>query len=446
MFDFIKKNPGILFSLALIVLIPVLIFFNIFFIISAFQEHLDDSLHSKAILGQTIFALLASEYIQQPEIIQSQIEQMQKMEGGEKIIDLQVIAPGKEGELEVKAAKNQNKIGTTVEMDPTIIMPWYQGRPFASLRMENNERVWFVVNTFFNQETGEKLGLISLTLSLAQTDALIHRTILLAYLFLVITILVVLFLVAHHTKLFTYVVLYDKLKEVDAIKDNFVRMATHELQSPITVIRGYIEELEEEMKDSLVGNKREFIKRIKVSAKNLSDLVYDILEVARLEQGRLDFTPQKISPPKVIFEIIQGLKIKTEQKNLDLVFENAKEDVDYIKINPNRFYQILTNLLENAIKYTPAGKISVKTRKDENKKEYIIEIEDSGLGISAIDQKRLFEKFYRVKTKATAEIPGTGLGLWLTKQMVEGSGGKIFVESIEGKGTKFILSFPLIKL
>ena len=212
------------------------------------------------------------------------------------------------------------------------------------------------------------------------------------------------------------------------------------------MIRGYIEELEEEMKDSLVGNKREFIKRIKVSAKNLSDLVYDILEVARLEQGRLDFTPQKISPPKVIFEIIQGLKIKTEQKNLDLVFENAKEDVDYIKINPNRFYQILTNLLENAIKYTPAGKISVKTRKDKNKKEYIIEIEDSGLGISAIDQKRLFEKFYRVKTKATAEIPGTGLGLWLTKQMVEGSGGKIFVESIEGKGTKFILSFPLIKL
>jgi signal transduction histidine kinase len=177
----------------------------------------------------------------------------------------------------------------------------------------------------------------------------------------------------------------------------------------------------------------------------LSDLVYDILDVARIEQGGLNFTPQKVFPQEVIVEIIKGLEIKTKNKNLDLFFEGTKEDIYSIQINPNRFRQILTNLIENAIKYTLEGKIWVRTKRNENKKQYIIEIEDSGIGIAAEHQKRLFEKFFRVKTKETAEIPGTGLGLWLTKQMIENSKGKIFVESIKGKGTKFIIIFPLMR-
>jgi hypothetical protein len=265
MINFIKKNLGILSSLILIVLIPLFIYLNVFFVISAFQNHIDDSLHAKAILGQTIFGILASEYINDPEGIQEQIRRIREIEGGEEIIDLQIIIQD-EGEFKIKAAKNQEKIGTIVPVDPTIIMPWYQDRPFAHLRMKNNERVWYVVDAFYN-EKGERLGLISLTLSLAQSDALIHRTVWKVYLFLIGTVLIVLFLVAHHTKLFSYVALYNKLKEVDKMKEEFIRMATHELQAPITVIRGYLESLEEKFKDSLTDEKKEFLKELKFQPK-----------------------------------------------------------------------------------------------------------------------------------------------------------------------------------
>ena len=221
-------------------------------------------------------------------------------------------------------------------------------------------------------------------------------------------------------------------------------MATHELQSPIINIRGYLEVLEEEIGSSLTEEQKEFFQRAKVSAKNLSDLMYDILEVSRLEQGRLDFTPQKISPPKIITEIVQDLKIKAAGKGLSLVLELG-EEAAFIKANSNRLRQVLVNLLENAIKYTPKGEILLRAAIDKNKKRYIIEVKDTGLGISAQDQKRLFERFYRVKTKETADIPGTGLGLWIAKQLTEKMGGKIFVESMKGVGTKFTVIFPLVK-
>jgi len=431
-------------SLVLVVLIPVLIYANVFFTISVFQEHIDDSLHLKATLAQTIFGILASGIINEPEILQEKIEEIGKMEGAEAIVNLQIIAP-EDREFKIIAAKNKKDIGAIVTKDATVIMPWYQGRPFANLRKENDKRVWYVVDSFYNEQE-ERAGLISLTLSLEQTDALIHRTVWKSYLILFATVLVVLFLVAHHTRLFGYVVLYNKLKEADRMKDNFIRMATHELQSPIINIRGHLEVLEEEISGALTENQREFFRRAKISTKNLSDLMYDILEVSRIEQGRLDFIPQKVCPQKLIAEIIQDLKPKAEQKNLALLLGLGAESY-FIKANPNRFRQALTNLLENAIKYTTEGKIWIRTKIDKRKgkKKYIVEIEDTGIGISAENQKRLFERFYRVKTKETADISGTGLGLWISKQIIEKTGGKIFVESMKGVGTKFTLVFPLIK-
>ena len=437
--NFIRKNPGILSSLVLIVLIPVFIFLIVFFIIDRFQDHIDDSLHAKAVSAKTIFGILATEAINEPEILQEKIEKVGEIQG---VVNIQVIIP-EQDEFKIVAAKHREDIGKIMPIDPTIIMPWYQARPFAHLRKQDDKRVWYVVDSFYD-EKGERAGLISLTLSLEQTDALIHHTIWKSYLILIGIVLIVLLLVAHHTKLFGYIILYNKMKEIDKLKDSFVRMATHELQSPIINIRGHLEALEEEIRESLTETQKELFKRTKISAKNLSDLSQDILEVARIEQGRLDFTPQKISPQEIIIEIVRGLEIKAKQKNINLFLEIEKGPY-FIQANSNRFRQILINLIENAIKYTPEGKIFVRTKIDKNKKKYIIEVEDTGLGISAESQKRLFEKFYRVKTKETAGIPGTGLGLWISKNLCETMKGNIFIESISGIGTKFTVIFPLIK-
>lgn len=439
MLSFIRKNPGILSSLVLIVLIPVFIFFNIFFIISSFQEHIDDNLHSKAVLAKTVFGILASEAVDDHKLLQEKIEKIGEIQG---VVNIQVIIP-EQNEFKIIAAKNREDIGEIAPIDPTIIMPWYQARPFAHLREQDDKRVWYVVDSFYN-EKGERAGLISLTLSLEQADALIRYIIWKSYLILIVTILVVLVLVAHHTNMFKYVLLYNKIKQADKLKDSFIRMATHELQSPIINIRGHLEVLEEEIIDSLTETQKEFFRRTKISAKNLSNLSYDILEVARIEQGRLDFTPQKISLQEIITEIVQDLKIKAGQKGIDLSSELEKGPY-FIQANLNRFRQILTNLIENAIKYTPEGKILIRTKIDKNKNKYVIEVEDTGLGIAAEEQKRLFEKFYRVKTKETADIPGTGLGLWISKNLCETMHGSIFVESMSGIGTKFTVVFPLLK-
>jgi len=188
--------------------------------------------------------------------------------------------------------------------------------------------------------------------------------------------------------------------------------------------------------------KKSFL-RVEISAKNLSNLIEDILQVARIEQKRLDFTPEKVQPLNIIKEVVEELKPKAEEKGLRLVFE-PKEEPFYLKVNPNRLRQILFNLINNAIKYTLRGGIEVQTRANLTKGKYYISIIDSGIGISAENQKHIFEKFYRVKTRETAGIPGTGLGLWIVKELCQNMKGEILVESIEEKGSKFTVIFPLI--
>jgi signal transduction histidine kinase len=117
-------------------------------------------------------------------------------------------------------------------------------------------------------------------------------------------------------------------------------------------------------------------------------------------------------------------------------------DIQKIAVDPARFRQVLVNLIGNAIKYTPTGDVKVRVQKKEDYIEF--RISDSGIGISAEDQKKLFQKFQRISSTETAEIRGTGLGLWITKQIVEQMGGKITVESIKGVGTHFVVEFPIV--
>lgn len=438
-FGFIKENSGILYSLALIIFIPALVFFNVFFVLSNFQEHIDNRLHLKATSIKEVFEIMAVDIVQDPEMLQKKVEDIGQIQD---VTNIKIILPDQE-EFKIAAAKNPEYIGKILPKDPVIIMAWYQERSFAQIREKNGERFWYVIDSFHNKD-GEKIGLISLSLSLGQTDALVYQTVWKTYLILIITILFILVLVAQHTRLFGYVGLYKKMKELDEAKDSFIRMASHELQSPIINIRGYIEILEDEMSVNLTDDQKELFRRAKMSAKNLSDLSRDILDVSRFEQGRLEFTPERISPQEIIKEIVQEIEPRANQKGLKLFLELGKEENPcFLQLNPSRFRQILVNLITNSVKYTLKGEIRVRTRIDELREKYIIEVEDTGLGISAEAQKNLFQKFYRVKTKDTEAIQGTGLGLWLSKSFCETMGGEIFIESMAGVGTKITLKFPL---
>lgn len=437
-FEFIKTYPAVFYSVFLIIFLPLLLFWNTFFIVSKFEKISDSILQKKALFLESAISVLASDLLDYPEILQEKLEAL--LELNPEVKHLRILR--KEGEdFKILNSFKKEEIGAILD-DPALVLSWSQNQNIASLILspDKSERLWRIVSPVFRN--GEKVALISLSLSLKETDKLIEKSVFNAFLITVFGILVALFLVYQHTNLFGYVILSQKLKEIDRAKDEFIRMATHELQSPIVNLRGYLVEIKEKLKDKLSSQEKEYFEKVEISAKNLSQLIEDILKVSRIEQGRLDFTPEKLNLNQELSQIVSEFLKRAREKKLELFYEKPSPEI-YIKANPLRLREIMTNLLENAIKYTFKGFVKVTTKIDLQRKRCYIFVIDTGVGISAQAQKKLFQKFFREKKKETAGIPGTGLGLWITKELVEQMGGEIFVESIEGQGSKFIVSLPL---
>jgi hypothetical protein len=316
--DFIKQYPGILYSLLLIVFLPLILYYNTFLSAKAFQENVDRNLQMEAFTVENILGSFFSDFFKKPEFIQKKIEEITKQ--NPEIRNLRIAIEEEGGKFKIIASQNPYEIGGRIK-DPSYALSYSQDQVIANLISKNGERFWKVIKPIYDKKEGKKLGIISMTLSLRESDALITKAIYRSYLIVVAVVILTLFLVFQHTRLFGYVSLTKKLKEIDKMKDDFIRMATHELQSPIVNIKGYLQLLEEEIKDSLTSEQKEVFRRIEVSAKNLSDLIYDILEVSRIEQGRLDFTPQKILPSLIIKEVAQEMKLKAQKKGLDFILE-----------------------------------------------------------------------------------------------------------------------------
>jgi len=235
--------------------------------------------------------------------------------------------------------------------------------------------------------------------------------------------------------------LYKRLKEIDQLKDDFISMASHELRTPLTVIKGYVELLLET--HGLMPETKDHITKIEVSVKELNHLVGDLLDVSKIQQGRLSIKMEKTNPAEITDQIVSFFSLSVKEKGLNIVFDQSKVKAgQYINIDVNRFKQVLVNLIGNAIKYSDKGDIIIK-QYVENKRLYF-RISDTGVGMSEEERKKLFEKFYRIRTKETEKIRGTGLGLWITIQIVKQMNGDMSVESIKGVGSHFIVSFPIV--
>ena len=431
-----KGNLSIFYSLLLLVVIPLAFYYNTFFTLKSFQENIDFNLQTKALLAEVIFSTFAAETITNEGDLQPKIDQI--TEENPEISSLKVILPEEE-EFEIAYSKNPEEVGVKA-MEDSIPLSWHRDQAIAYLTTnQSNGRFWEVIRPLHNAE-GEKIGLVSISISLREADLLAIEVVKRVYMVAIATILLTLFLIIHHTRLFQYVVLFKKLSKEDKEKDDFMNMAMHELKTPIVNMRNYILTLKEETESSLNKIQKEYVNRAMISAERLNDLTSDMLDVVRIQQKRLSFEPEKISSQRIIQSVIQELKPEAEKKGLQLVFKEEKPF--FINANINRLKEVLVNLINNAIKYTQKGKIEVRTEVEADKRCLII-IEDTGIGISAEQQQKLGEKFFRVKSRETEEIPGTGLGLWIITEICERMGGKILVESIKDKGSKFIVVLPL---
>jgi len=234
------------------------------------------------------------------------------------------------------------------------------------------------------------------------------------------------------------------LKELEELQEEFVFVAAHELRTPVTAIKGYVQLVLEETTGPIDKQAKEFLSKVVDANNRLLQLVEDLLEVARSEAGRLIIEVAPIDIIKPIEGVYDQLKPLADEKNVSLVYK--PKDVPKVMADEKRINEIVVNLVGNAIKYMGGeGIITISHEKDEDKNMLITHVADNGMGMSKEGMENLFQKFYRVQTEETQEITGTGLGLFIVKQIIEKMGGTIWVESEEGKGSVFSFSLPISK-
>jgi signal transduction histidine kinase len=229
----------------------------------------------------------------------------------------------------------------------------------------------------------------------------------------------------------------EQLREADRLKDEFVALISHDLRTPLTSITGYVElALEDDLSDEVRG----FLDVVSRNTERLLALVNDLLFVARLQTGEMSLEPAEVDLDDVVRDGVRSLEPRASAKRVTLTCE--VEEVPRTKVDRGRILQVVDNLLSNAVKFTPAGgAVHVSLRRDAER--LVLEVADTGIGIAPQDQRRLFERFFRAENAVERHVPGTGLGLYISRAIAEAHGGTLTVRSELGRGSSFRLELPL---
>jgi PAS domain S-box-containing protein len=228
-------------------------------------------------------------------------------------------------------------------------------------------------------------------------------------------------------------------KELDALKSEFVSTVSHDLRSPLTLMRGYATMLN--MVGQLNEQQNKYVSQIIAGVENMARLVNNLLDLGRIESG-VGLHVEPVNVKEVVEQVIGALQIQAAQKNIELTTEYPESPIPEIEADQALVQQALHNLVENAIKYTKVeGKVHLRVRSQPI--GVVFEVIDNGSGISPVDQPRLFEKFYRGAQQGSKDLRGTGLGLAIVKSIAEKHGGRVWAESQLGKGSVFYLSIPV---
>ncbi len=245
-----------------------------------------------------------------------------------------------------------------------------------------------------------------------------------------------------------------KQRREEQRRAEFISTASHEMRTPVAAIEGYLA-LAMNSKVSQIDDKaKSFLIKAHASTQHLGELFQDLLTSAKAEDGRLINHPAVIEMGKYVEQLTEDLRFAAQKKGLSVEFimgtpseaarrpdyTKAIQPLYYAKVDPNRIREVITNLFDNAVKYTQTGKITLGVTGDEEVVQ--LSVRDTGNGIPAEDIPHLFQKFYRVDNSATRTIGGTGLGLYICRKIVELYKGRIWVESQPGQGSSFYINLP----
>ena len=242
-----------------------------------------------------------------------------------------------------------------------------------------------------------------------------------------------------------------KEKAEEREQAEFISTASHEMRTPVASIEGYLGLALNPATAHIDEKARDFITKAHESAQHLGRLFQDLLDISKVEDGRMKNNPKIINVNEFLKDIFDGLATKANEKQLNYIFmpdiidegkEKSLQPIFYANIDHDHFREVVSNLIENAIKYTPSGEVVVNVTGDD--KQISVSVKDSGIGIPAEDIPHLFQKFYRVDNSDTREIGGTGLGLYLSRRLAEAMSGNLRVESKYKEGSTFYLEIPRI--
>lgn len=234
---------------------------------------------------------------------------------------------------------------------------------------------------------------------------------------------------------------------------DFISTASHEMRTPVAAIEGYLALALNEKVATVDARARDFLEKAQSSTRHLGTLFQDLLTSAKAEDGRLTSHPTTIEFGDFLEQLTTDLRLVAEQKGLGVEFvvgtneanraqggERRVRPLYYVRVDPDRMREVITNLFDNAVKYTPEGKISIGLTGDQKTVQCFIR--DTGSGIPPDDVPHLFQKFYRVDSSATRTVSGTGLGLFICRKIIELYNGRIWAESQLGKGSTFYINLP----
>lgn len=230
-------------------------------------------------------------------------------------------------------------------------------------------------------------------------------------------------------------------RRVDYLKSEFISLASHQLRTPLSSLQWYVELFAEEKDVS--KDQREYLNEMKIAAKRMSDLIDALLHAARLEGGNITPQSNETDVTVLVTELAEELRTMAKEKNIACTIDIPGKHVE-MRTDSVLLHVVFKNLFSNAVKYTPlGGQVGVKLRADS--KHLNIQVSDTGIGIPKAERKRLFERLFRASNVRKLDTDGNGLGLYITKMIIDSLGGTIGVESEEGKGSVFSLRLPLVQ-
>lgn len=232
-----------------------------------------------------------------------------------------------------------------------------------------------------------------------------------------------------------------KQKQLERQKDDFIGVATHELKTPVTSIKAYAQLLKREFEKVKDTRSADFLGRMDLQLDKLTNLISDLLDVTKIEAGKLQFSQALFDFNRLVHEVVQEMQPTTDKHEIVMKLSEPQK----VYGDRDRIGQVIINFLTNAIKYSPAAdKIIVRTKLKHDM--VVLSVQDFGVGISSADQKKVFQRFYRAEGAELESFPGLGLGLYICADIIKRQGGKIWLKSKKGQGSTFYFSLPISKI